>query len=74
MQCFCIELFNFSEIYEAGRWHADSKYLSPMASTTNTGHVFVGDVVTCKGINGFPVIYAKIISFIKLVCGCSTTP
>ena len=56
-----------SEIYEAGRWHADKKYNAPTAS--NGEHqVFVGDIVTCQGVNEYPVVYAKILRFVKVVC------
>ena len=53
-------------MYEANRWHADEIYNAPMASS-RVGHVFTGDVITCRGVNGFPIIYAKILRFVKVV-------
>ena len=60
MQCVC------SEIYEADRWHTDSTYHTPMASC-DCGSVFIGDVVTCDGVDDYAVIYAKVARFIKVV-------
>lgn len=58
--------FLTSEIYEASRWHADSIYNAPMVSTRH-GHIYTGDIVKCRGINGYSVIYAKVLRFIKIV-------
>ena len=36
-------------------------------ASCDCGSVFIGDVVTCDGVDDYAVIYAKVVRFIKVV-------
>lgn len=53
----------YSELYEAERWHSDSKLWTPMTILGNGEHVFIGDIVDIAIDHS---ISGKIVRFVEV--------
>lgn len=49
-----------SELYEAERWHNDSRMWTPMTILKNGQHIFIGDIIDVNSCIG------KVIKFVKV--------
>lgn len=70
---FCCAWFMtlfYSELYEAERWHEDSRMWTPMTTLSNGQQIFIGDII--EYIDSSNCLSGKVTKFVK-VCLILTT-